>query len=267
MTKQIHIDPEFRDLIPPLSADEKSQLLANVLRDGCRDPLVVWLNHGTLLDGHHRYEICEANGLEYEIVEKSFADKNAAQQWIIKNQFGRRNITPMMRAELAIKLQPLIAEKAAKRKSDNGGDKTRPEVVTLPPPVEKSKTRAELAKLAGIGERTLDKAKVVLEKATPEVVQKVRSGEMKINTAYRQIVSPETPQGVPFDPKKIESVLTSYRRKVVDIAATQELTEDQSFLDLVSALDRVDNAFSKFSRKCFSAWRERGSRPEDDSDG
>ena len=39
---QIQIDPEFKALIPPLAPDELAQLEANILRDGCRDPLVVW---------------------------------------------------------------------------------------------------------------------------------------------------------------------------------------------------------------------------------
>jgi N6-adenosine-specific RNA methylase IME4 len=35
------IDPEFKALIPPLAAEELAQLEANILRDGCRDPLIV----------------------------------------------------------------------------------------------------------------------------------------------------------------------------------------------------------------------------------
>ena len=38
----IQIDSEFQALIPPLSAEERAQLEANLLADGCRDPLVVW---------------------------------------------------------------------------------------------------------------------------------------------------------------------------------------------------------------------------------
>jgi len=36
------IDPEFQSLIPPLAPEELAQLEANILADGCRDPLVVW---------------------------------------------------------------------------------------------------------------------------------------------------------------------------------------------------------------------------------
>lgn len=38
----ILIDSEFQAIIPPLSAEERAQLEANLLADGCRDPLVVW---------------------------------------------------------------------------------------------------------------------------------------------------------------------------------------------------------------------------------
>jgi len=42
MAQNILIDKEFQALIPPLSAEEKQQLEANIVADGCRDPLVVW---------------------------------------------------------------------------------------------------------------------------------------------------------------------------------------------------------------------------------
>ena len=53
---QLIIDPEFESLVPPLSQEEYSQLEANILRDGCRDPITIWDN--VILDGHNRYKIC-----------------------------------------------------------------------------------------------------------------------------------------------------------------------------------------------------------------
>ena len=46
----ITIDPEFRDQISLLPAEEFTQLEENLIHDGCRDPLVLW--NGILLDGH-----------------------------------------------------------------------------------------------------------------------------------------------------------------------------------------------------------------------
>ncbi len=90
----IQIDSELRALIPPLSSEERSQLEANLLAEGCRDPLVVWKGHNILLDGHNRYEICTTHGIEFNTVEIDLPDRNAAHDWLINNQLGRRNLTP-----------------------------------------------------------------------------------------------------------------------------------------------------------------------------
>ena len=55
------IDPEFKNLIPPLTSEEYAGLEESILAEGCRDSLVAW--HGILIDGHNRYEICEKYGI------------------------------------------------------------------------------------------------------------------------------------------------------------------------------------------------------------
>ena len=91
---EIQIDSEFKALIPPLSNNERTQLLANLLASGCRDPLVIWKGHNILLDGHNRYEICTSHGIEFKTVEIDLPDRDAAHDWLINNQLGRRNLTP-----------------------------------------------------------------------------------------------------------------------------------------------------------------------------
>ena len=65
----LKIDFEFRDLIPPLTAEEYSGLEESILKDGCRDALVVWGE--TIVDGHNRYEICTKHNLSYQIAQKT----------------------------------------------------------------------------------------------------------------------------------------------------------------------------------------------------
>lgn len=90
----VHIDAEFQALIPPLHADELAGLEKSLLAEGCRDALVVWKETGILLDGHNRYAICRQHGIEWRTVERSFADRDAAADWIDANQLGRRNLSP-----------------------------------------------------------------------------------------------------------------------------------------------------------------------------
>ncbi|MBW4604360.1 MAG: hypothetical protein KME29_33525 [Calothrix sp. FI2-JRJ7] len=90
----LNIDPEFQNLIPPLSDDEKFLLEANLKESGCIYPLIVWKGKGILLDGHNRYELCQKLQIPYNIVEVELASRAAAICWIANNQLGRRNITP-----------------------------------------------------------------------------------------------------------------------------------------------------------------------------
>ena len=90
----ITINPDLQSLIPPLTAEEYAQLEANLLADGCHDPLIVWQEEQTLLDGYNRLQICERHGLDYRLQELSLPDLDAAKAWMIANQLGRRNLTP-----------------------------------------------------------------------------------------------------------------------------------------------------------------------------
>lgn len=96
MTEQIVIDPEFASMIPPLMVQEVAQLEANLIESGgARDALVVWRSPegATLLDGHNRYEICTRLGLPFEVREVELEDREAAKDWIDRNQLGRRNLS------------------------------------------------------------------------------------------------------------------------------------------------------------------------------
>ncbi len=88
------IDPEFKALIPPLIASEFATLEASILKEGCRDQLVVWTEEKVLIDGHNRYDICTAHSISYQTVEMSFDSWDAVKVWMIANQLGRRSLTP-----------------------------------------------------------------------------------------------------------------------------------------------------------------------------
>lgn len=92
-SRSLRIDPEFKNLIPPLSTNERRQLETNLIIERCRDPLVVWAGHDILLDGHNRWEICCQHDIDFQTVEIELPDWEAARNWIINNQLSRRNLT------------------------------------------------------------------------------------------------------------------------------------------------------------------------------
>lgn len=91
---KIIIDPEFAELIPPLSESEYEQLRLSIIGDGCRDPLVVWKGENILLDGHNRYRICTENDIQYKVEYLYISSRQEAKNFMILNQLGRRNLSP-----------------------------------------------------------------------------------------------------------------------------------------------------------------------------
>ena len=102
------IDTEFRALIAPLQPDERAQLEANLVADGCRDPLSTW--RGFLVDGHNRYEICTRRDIKYQTVEIALSTRERVLLWIEENQLGRRNLTDDQRATI---VESVVERRAA----------------------------------------------------------------------------------------------------------------------------------------------------------
>jgi ParB-like chromosome segregation protein Spo0J len=187
----IVIDQEFKDLIPPLSEDELRQLEENIAKDGCRDPLVLF--DDILIDGHNRFAICKRRGLEFKTIAMHFNSRDDAKIWIIENQFGRRNLQPFTRTNLALKLEPLIAAKAKEnqRLSEGKGVKGPKKSADL------NETRQEVAKAASVSHDTVAKVKAINKakdegKVSPETIAKLHSGEVSINRVARDVKENQT---------------------------------------------------------------------------
>jgi len=178
------MDTRFKHIIPPLSEDEYNQLERNILQDGIREPLVVWGD--TLIDGHNRYSIAQKHNITYTTVNKDFTDDKAATEWIILNQFGRRNINNYQRSILALQLKPILAEKAKERQGE------RTDIVQKSAP-SYGKTRDELATIAGVSHDTIAKVEKIELSASEDVKAQVRSGEMSVNQAYQAAIGENKP--------------------------------------------------------------------------
>jgi hypothetical protein len=106
--KNITIIPELESLIPPLLGDELAQLETNILKDGCREALLVWptteqvlepINKSdstkqifVLIDGHNRYKICTKNTIDFSIHLVNYKTLEEVRGFMIDNQLGRRNL-------------------------------------------------------------------------------------------------------------------------------------------------------------------------------
>ena len=86
----LNIYPELQGLFPPLSEDERRQLIVNFRDEGCRDAIVVWQEEQAILDGHNRHDICQTYEIPFETKAVSLPRSDAAKAWILRHQLGRR---------------------------------------------------------------------------------------------------------------------------------------------------------------------------------
>lgn len=240
----IVVDADFKALIPPLQQEERDQLEANLIADGCRDPLVVWpmaeytedstgitfkyADHRIdeiqvdgewrqikvwdapdggsfdldewpciLVDGHNRHEICERLEIPYSIVEIEFSNRGEVTEWIIKNQFGRRNISDYQRGVLALKLKPVIEERARASYLENVGRPKESSQISdaiTDRPTDRIRTDEAVSQLANISRDTIRKVEKIEATAPEEVRVLAGSGEVSINLASQFVDLPEDAQ-------------------------------------------------------------------------
>lgn len=175
----IKIKEEFKSLIPALTKEEFKQLEQNCLDEGIREKILVW--NGFIIDGHNRYEISLKWDLEIQTETKHFKDEEAVKEWMILNQFGRRNLSNYQRSVLALQLEEVFSNKAKERMlSGNPVLKS-----------EQGRTIKKIGKVANVGHDTIAKVKKIQEKATDEVKAKLSTGEVSINAAYQEIKKEE----------------------------------------------------------------------------
>ena len=180
------VDPEFRDLIPPLNEEELKLLEASIVADGCESPLIVW--NGVIVDGHNRYAICRKHEIPFAIQEKNFSSRDDAMLWMLRNQLGRRNLNPYQRVELVLKFEPLVKSAAEQRMM--AGKAANP-VPTLAQGQTKGRTRDHLSEAAGVSHGTFAKAKKLVQSADEETKRELRAGKVTVNRAYTELLEKE----------------------------------------------------------------------------
>lgn len=215
------IDEEFRELLPPLDADEHEQLRISVAREGFRDPLVAWLGHGIVVDGHHRWAIWDQfyrddETRQPDVIERPFADRHAVTRWMIANQIARRNLTTGQRAFLALQLKPGLAADAKRRQKEGGeGGVLNSEQL--------GKTDDQAAAAVGVSRDSVRKAEEIVESGDAEVISDVQAGRISLNEAHQQVKPPreQRPDESASESDRAEKKLVKWIDKMIDTIQEQ----------------------------------------------
>lgn len=89
--KELKIDPELRDLLPPLTDDEYKRLEKNIVENGFDKnfPIMEW--HGYIVDGHNRYSVCQKKQIVIHIRIKHLQNTQRFLYLNITIKFQKQN--------------------------------------------------------------------------------------------------------------------------------------------------------------------------------
>lgn len=231
---ELVIDPELQALIPPLSKEEYATLEQNIIRDGCRDPLVTWL--GTIVDGHNRHRICTEHGLPYSTKPMDFADKAAARIWMRSNQMGRRNLTPAWRIELELGNKEDL-RLLGRANMQAGGRVSAAEKEGLSPndkPLQQHNTRKTIAQASGVSTGQVGMAEQVRKKS-PALWEKAKQGEVSVSAAYKTVKKKERREEIIKDreARHVAAKQTNVRCNITHASLVSLLDGPPGFADWV----------------------------------
>ena len=194
--KELKIDPELRDLLPPLTDDEYKQLEKNIVKNGFDKnfPIMEW--NGYIVDGHNRYSVCKKHNIDYVVGTLAYETKAEVMQWMLDIQLGRRNLSPIQRIAVAEKYRPIYEKQAKENQSEYHGnqyDQKSGLTVNLPQ-VQKSDSKKRnpttdkrLSDIAGVSEKTYRMGAKVLNSNNEDIKQRVLSGETSISAGYKEL--------------------------------------------------------------------------------
>jgi len=172
----------------PMLADEDLQALAeDIMAHGLQAPIE--LLDGKIIDGRNRYRACRIVRVTPRMVRVTTKDPVA---YVLSRNLHRRHLDTSQRAMVAARAREYYDQRAKERQIRKPTDS----VVEIFPP-QKGKSRDQAGKAVGISGRTVDAARQVLAKGTPELIRAVDEGRLSVSAAAKTVEKPEiagTPQ-------------------------------------------------------------------------
>jgi hypothetical protein len=158
------------NVLPLLEGAEFDRLVDDIREHGLHNDITIY--QGRILDGRNRERACHAAKVKPRYTEYTGDDPAA---FVLSQNLARRHLGPSERAMVAARMANLKWGQRADR-------------------VEGSIDLSTAARLVGVSEPSVKRAKVVLEHGTPELQQAVEQGRVAVHEAAQAAKHPQEAQ-------------------------------------------------------------------------
>ena len=173
------------DLFPPLSGAAFEQLVADIKKNGLREPILCDAE-GRIIDGRNRYRACCAANVEPRFTE--WLGEGSLTDLAVSLNLRRRHLDESQRAVVAARLAKWMENEAVKRKG------TRRDLAANLQPGQRQRSASEAAAQVNISPRLVHYAIKVLQNGCSELLAAVESGVLAVSTAAALSGLPEEEQ-------------------------------------------------------------------------
>lgn len=160
---------DVANIFPLLDGEEFAALVADIRAYGLRQRIVLY--NGAILDGRNRYRACLKAGIEPQFEVFNGANPLA---FVVSLNLARRHLSESQRAIVGAKIASLR-------------DGQRSDLVQGLP-------IGRAAEMLNVGERSVSRAKSVLDEGVPELIDKVERGDVSVSAAAELARLPEPEQ-------------------------------------------------------------------------
>ena len=199
---------QLSEAFPDMPDEDFEDLLESIKNHGQREPITTYQNK--ILDGWHRFKACSQLDINPSFHEYDGKDPVS---YVIDLNLHRRHLSPSQKAIAVVSCNAWLQEGRPQKTPPRGG------VVT-----SVNKSSEQMAKEAGVGTRTVERAKKVAQSGEKDVIEAVKKGAMSLREAIKT-VDKDDPESVPPPPAKPKTQSTKERKNY------EELTRDYQSLN------------------------------------
>lgn len=183
------------EIFPAMDDAALAALTADIAAHGQREPILML--EGQVIDGRHRLRACEELGIAPRVRELSVEDGDPIAL-VISLNLHRRHLTEAQRALAAARLATL------------------PQGRTPVNPPTGGFKQSDAAALLNVGERSVQRARVVIDQGSPELTEAVDQGAVSMTTAVQLAQLPADAQRAVLtrSPDEIRAIANEVRTRI-----------------------------------------------------
>jgi hypothetical protein len=206
---KIKMKPEYASEWGILPNHKYAKLKESIKVSGQLEPIILD-QYGNIVNGHNRYKILQELGIPTKYEVRKFKDELSARDFLISTNLFVKESSLYVRISKAEKLRHIFEEKARLvqqlklPKKDQKG--FQPVSAQSFAPI--GRVSKEIAKVAGVSSRTVEKAERIQKTGSQEQIQDLIDDKRSINEVYSEIDSKERKEHLLQEARMINSQLS-----------------------------------------------------------